>query len=235
MLHQKPKGYRYPAEIISLVVWSYHRFNDSYRDVSERLLYRGIEVSHETVCQWCIKFGPKFKDVIKKNEPRTSDKWHLDEQQLRINNEKYYLWRAVDEHGVELDVFLQKRRNKKAAIRFLSRLLNAYPKPRVIVTDKLRSYIKPIKKMSKASEHRSHKRLNNRVENAHQPTRRKEKCLVRFKPPGSAQNVLALMGKTRNIFAIAIGRYNKSASEQRQQFHHAKNIWQSAAAEILCA
>src|SRR5690606_1714960 len=97
--------------------------------------------------------------------------------------EMYYLWRAVDENGVELDVFLQKRRNKKAAIRFLSRLLNAYPKPRVIVTDKLRSYIKPIKKMSKGSEHRSHKRLNNRVENAHQPTRRKEKCLVRFKSP----------------------------------------------------
>jgi len=113
MLEQKPKRYRYPFEIISIAVWSYHRFNDSYRDVSERLLYRGIAVSYETVRQWCIKFGPHFRHVIKKREPKPSDKWHLDEQQLRINGEVYYLWRAVDEDGFELDVLLQKRRNKK--------------------------------------------------------------------------------------------------------------------------
>ncbi|WP_454781690.1 IS6 family transposase [Legionella sp. WA2022007384] len=112
--------------------------------------------------------------MIKKQASRASDKWHLDEQQLRIKGETYYLWRAVDEEGYELDVFLQKCRNKKAAIRFLCRLLNAYPKPRVIITDKLRSYTKPIRQMCKEVEHRSHKGLNNRVENAHQPTRRKE-------------------------------------------------------------
>lgn len=235
MLDQKPKRYRYPLEVISIAVWSYHRFNDSYRDVSERLLYRGIEVSYETVRQWCIKFGPHFRHVIKKREPRPSDKWHLDEQQMRINGEIYYLWRAVDEDGFELDVLLQKRRNKKAAIRFLARLLNAYRKPRVIVTDKLRSYTKPIQQMSKGTEHRSHKRLNNRAENAHQPTRRKEKCLIRFKSPASAQLVLALMGTTRNLFAIAVGRYKNSASRQRAQFQNAKEIWQSAATELLCA
>ncbi|KTD00185.1 transposase [Legionella feeleii] len=107
MLEQKPKRYRYPLEIISIAVWSYHRFNDSYRDVSERLLYRGIEVSYETIRQWCNKFGPYFRHVIKKREPEPSDKWHLDEQQLRINGETYYLWRAVDEDGFELDVLLQ--------------------------------------------------------------------------------------------------------------------------------
>ena len=152
--------------------------------MSERLLYRGIEVSYETVRQWCIKFGPHFRHVIKKREPKPSDKWHLDEQQMRINGEIYYLWRAVDEDGFELDVLLQKRRNKKAAIRFLARLLHAYPKSRVIVTDKLRSYTKPIQQMSKGTEHRSHKRLNNRAENAHQPTRRKKNALfVSSHPP----------------------------------------------------
>ncbi|CAM3079882.1 transposase [Legionella steigerwaltii] len=95
MLRKSPKRYRYPVEIISICVWSYHWFNESYRDVSERLLSRGIEVSYETIRQWCIKFGPHFKSVIKKRESKLSDKSHLDEQQPRINGEIYYLWRAV--------------------------------------------------------------------------------------------------------------------------------------------
>lgn len=102
---------------------------------------------------------------------------------LKINGEMFILWRAVDSEGHELDVFLQKRRNKKAAIRFLSRLLGSYLAPRVITTDKLKSYNKPIKFMCPTVDHRSHKRLNNRAENAHQPTRRKEKCLIKFKSP----------------------------------------------------
>ncbi|WP_165485211.1 DDE-type integrase/transposase/recombinase [Legionella rowbothamii] len=154
---------------------------------------------------------------------------------MRIGGATYYLWRAVDDEGYELDVFLQKRRNKKAAIRFLSRLLNTYPKPRVIVIDKLRSSTKLIRQMGKGVEHRSHKGLNNRVENAHQPTRRKEKCLIRFKSPAGAQTVIALMGETRNLFAVAVGRYTHSASHGRDQFQKAKEIWWSAATEILCA
>ncbi|CDZ77308.1 Transposase IS66 family protein [Legionella massiliensis] len=235
MLARKPKRYRYPLELISIAVWSYHRFNDSYRDVSERLLYRGIDVSYETIRQWCIKFGSHFKNVIMKRASRASDKWHLDEQQLRIRGAAYYLWRAVDDEGYELDVFLQKRRNKKAAIRFLSRLLDAHPKPRVIVTDKLRSYTKPIRQMCKGVAHRSHKGLNNRVENAHQPTRRKEKCLIRFKSPAGAQSVIALMGSIRNLFAVAVGRYTKAAQQRRSQFQSAKEIWNDAAIELLGA
>lgn len=192
-------------------------------------------MSYETIRQWCIKFGPHFKSVLKKRAPRPSDKWHLDEQQLRIRGATYYLWRAVDAEGYELDVFLQKRRNKKAAVRFLCRLLNAYPKPRVIVTDKLRSYTKPIRQMGKGVEHRSHKGLNNRVENAHQPTRRKEKCLIRFKSPAGAQNFIALMGTIRNLFAVAVGRYTKPAQKRRNQFQSAKEIWKAAAHELLCA
>ena len=123
----------------------------------------------------------------------------------------------------------------KAAIRFLSRLLNAHPKPRVIVTDKLRSYTKPIRQMGKGIAHRSHKGLNNRVENAHQPTRRKEKCIIRFKSPAGAQNVIALIGTTRNLFAVAVGRYTKSAQQRKNQFHSAKETWNAAAIELLCA
>lgn len=169
-LSKKPKRHRFPVEIISSVVWSYHRFNDSFRDVQERMLYRGIEVSHETVRAWCFKFGAYFRDVIQKKERKPGDKWHLDEMVLKINGELHYAWRAVDSQGHELDILVQPRRNKKAAIRFLSRLLGCYPMPRVMVTDKLRSYIKPIKAMCKGTDHRRHKRLNNRVENAHQPT-----------------------------------------------------------------
>ena len=125
------------------------------------------------------------------------------------------LWRAVDSEGQELDVLLQKRRNKKSAIRFLTRLLGCYPSPKVIVTDKLKSYIKPIRQMCPTTEHRSHKGLNNRAENAHQPTRGKEKSLIKFKSPQGVQNTLSLMGKVRNIFAIDVGRYTKNAEEQR--------------------
>ena len=140
--------------------------------------------------------------MIKKRERKPSDKWHLDEMTLRVNGEVFILWRAVDSDGYELDVFLQKHRNKKAAVRFISRLLGSYPAPRVMVTDKLKSYIKPIKLMFPKTEHRSHKGLNNRAENAHQPTRRKEKCLIKFKSPQGAQRTLSLMGKVRNLFSV---------------------------------
>jgi putative transposase len=128
---------------------------------------------------------------------------------VKINGKPFILWRAVDSKGIELDVFLQKHRNKKAAIRFLSRLLRAYPAPRVIVTDKLKSYNKPIKYMCSKAEHPCHKGLNNRAENAHQPTRRKEKCLIKFKSAQGVQRLLWLMGKVRNIFAVDVGRYKK--------------------------
>ena len=144
-LSQAPKRHRFPVSVISQAVWLYHRFNNSYRDIQEQLAFRGIILSHETVRYWCIKFASHFRDVIKKRERKPSDKWHLDEMTVKINGEPFILWRAVDSEGIELDVFLQKRRDKKSAIRFLSRLLGMYPAPRVIVTDKLKSYKKPVK------------------------------------------------------------------------------------------
>jgi len=232
-LNLSPKRHRFPVAIISQAVWMYHRFNHSLRDVSEQLAYRGIEVSYETIRAWGSKFAQHFKDVIKKRERKLSDKWHLDEMILKIKGTPFILWRAVDANGYELDVFLQKRRNKKAAIRFLSRLLINYPSPRVIITDKLRSYLKPIKFMCPQADHRSHKGLNNRAENAHLPTRRKEKCLIKFKSPQGVQRLLSLMGKVRNLFAISVGRYTKPASQRREAFQAAQTLWVDAAERLV--
>ena len=157
--HQPPKHHRFPVSIISHAVWRYHRFNDSYREIAEELAYRGIIVSYETIRAWCIKFATDFKDVIRKLERKPKDKWHLDEMTLKINGEYFILWRAVDSDGYELDIFLQKRRNKKSTIRFLIRLLGCYPSPRLIITDKLRSYVKLIEQMYPNAEHLSHKGL----------------------------------------------------------------------------
>ena len=195
------------------------------------MAYRGIILSHEMIRSWCYKFASHFKAVLKKRERKPKDKWHLDEMTIRINGEYFVLWRAVDSDGYELDVFLQKRKNKKDAIR----LLGNYPAPRVIVTDKLRSYIKPIHSMCSKSDHRSHKGLNNRVENAHQPTRKKEKITIKFKSPQGVQNTLSLMGKIRNIFAVDVGRYRQNATNQRSAFNHAKEIWNEAAQGLLAA
>ena len=232
-MHQAPKRYRFPVLIISHTIGLYHRFNNSYRDIQEQMLYRGITLSHETIRTWCYKFASHFKEVIKKREGKPKDKLHLDEMNIRINGEFVILWRAVDSDGYELDVFLQKRRNKKSAIRFLTGLLGSYPVPRVIVTDKLRSYKKPIKNMCLGTDHRSHKGLNNRVENSHQSTRKKEKASIKFKSPRWVQNTLSLMGKVRNIFAVDVGRYTKKPSEQRSAFQEAKEIWNDATIRLL--
>jgi putative transposase len=150
---------------------------------------------------------------------------------LKINGEIFVLWRAVDGDGMELDVFL----HKKSAIRFISRLFGTYPVLRVIVTDKLKSYVKPIQFICRKADHRTHKRLNNRIENAHQPTRRKEKCLIKFKSAPGSQRLLSLMGKVRNTFSGEVGRYKNKAPDQRPAFFAAKAIWLEVAQELLYA
>lgn len=232
---QKLKGYRFPWEIIHFCVYLYHRFSLSYRDIEELMLVRGIAISYESIRKWCIKFAGHFKHILKKKEPTRSDKWHLDEMTTRINGDKYVLWRAVDSNGYELDILIQKRKNKKAAIRFLKRLLGSYPEPRVIVTDKLRSYSKPIKNLCPSTVHRSHKGLNNRVENAHQPTRRREKSMVKMKSVRSAQTMLSLMGLLRNSFSIDVGRYKNPADVRRAKVKLAISSWQDAASVIAAA
>lgn len=119
------KGYRFPRDIISHAVWLYYRFSLSIRDVEDILAYRGIEVSHQTIHEWGQRFGPLFADVIRRYRPRPGDKWFLGEAVTKINGETFYLWRAVDLHGDVLDILVQKRRNKRTAKRFLTKLIKA--------------------------------------------------------------------------------------------------------------
>jgi putative transposase len=117
------RRHRFPGEIISYCVWLYYRFSLSYRDIEELMAQRGLRVSYETIRQWCLKFGQTIAAELRRRRPRPGDKWHLDEVYLKINGRTHYLWRAVDQEGVVLDILVQSRRNKQAAKRFLGRLL----------------------------------------------------------------------------------------------------------------
>src|SRR5918911_2328322 len=175
-------GHRFPAEIISHVVWLYFRFPLSLRMVEEMLAARGITLSHETVRQWARKFGRGFANEIRRRLPRPGDKWHLDEVQIKIAGKKHWLWRAVDQDGLVLDVLVQSRRDKGGALRLLRKLLKRQMRPpRVMITDKLTSYSAAKGEVMPSVEHRRHKGLNNRAENSHQPTRRRERQMKRFK------------------------------------------------------
>ena len=178
------KRHRFPGELISHAVWLYYRFLLSYRDVEELLAERGIAVSYETIRRWCRKFGQQFADGLQRRRARPGDKWHIDEVQLKITGKKHWLWRAVDQDGVVLDILVQARRNEEAAAAFLRRVVDGYGyQPRVVVTDKLASYPPAVRRVLPEAEHRRHKGLNNRAENAHRPTRRRERVLQRFKSP----------------------------------------------------
>jgi len=186
------RGYRFPLEIISHAVWLYHVFSLSLRDVELLLAERGIIVSYETVRRWCQKFGESFAGRLRRRRPRPGDKWHLDEVFIRIQGVQHYLWRAVDQDGVVLDILVQERRDGKAAKRLFKRLLKGLQYvPRVIVTDKLRSYGAAQRRLLPNVEHRQSRYLNNRAENSHRPTRRRERQMQRFKSSGQAQHFLS--------------------------------------------
>jgi putative transposase len=166
--------------------------------VEEMLAARGIEVSHETVRQWAQKFGQSFANQIRRRLPAPGDKWHLDEVVISIAGRKHWLWRAVDQHGVVLDILVQSRRKAKAAKRLLRKLLKKQGiAPRVMITDKLASYAAAKRIVMPGVEHRQHKGLNNRAENSHQPTRRREGVMKCFKsagqrPSASSQSTIKL-------------------------------------------
>ena len=186
------KGHRYPVEVISHCVWLYFRFPLSYREVEELMLERGVIVSYETVRRWCRKFGQAYANGLRRRRPRPGDTWHLDEVFIKINGEQKYLWRAVDRDGNVLDILVQNRRDKAAARRFLRRLMTkTRAAPRVIVTDELRSCSAAHREVTPPVEHRSHKRLNNRAENSHQPTRQRERVMKGFRSVGGAQRFLS--------------------------------------------
>jgi putative transposase len=195
------RRHRFPPATISHAVYLYFRFAVSYRDVEEMLALRGIFVSYETIRQWCLKFGPLFATEIRRRRPHPRNQWHLDEMHLRIGGRTWYLWRAVDADGMVLDIVLQARRNQDAAEVLLGRLVEGQPTaPRVLITDKLASYVPAIKKVFPQAEHRAHKGLNNRAENSHQPTRQREHARRRFRSPAHAQRFLEPFGVIRQHF-----------------------------------
>ena len=191
--------HRYPAEIIAHCVWLYYRFTLSLRDVAELMLARGIVVSHETIRTWCAKFGPEYARGLRRRAPEPGDTWFLDEVFVKIGGIRKYLWRAVDQEGNVLDVLVQSRRNAKAAKRFFGKLMRKQTRaPRVLVTDKLASYVVAHRELMPSVEHRRSKYLNNRAENSHQPTRQRERAMKFFRSPGAAQRFLAGSARSRH-------------------------------------
>jgi putative transposase len=185
-------GHRFPAEIISHAIWLYHVFSLSLRDVELILAERGISVTHESIRQWGLKFSGDVARKLRRRRPKPGDSWHMDEVFIRINGALHYLWRAVDQHGVVLDILVQERRNATAAKRFFKRLLAGLRfKPRRIVTDGLRSYGAARREVLPEVRHRTSRYLNNRAENSHRPTRRRERQMQRFKSPEQAQRFLS--------------------------------------------
>ena len=217
-------GYRFPAEVISHAVWLYFRFPLSLRMMDELLAARGIIVSHETVRQWALKFGQAFANQIRRRLPAAGDKWHLDEVVLTIAGVKHWLWRAVDQTGMVLDILVQSRRDTRAAKCLLRKLLKRQCRaPRVMVTDKLASYGAAKRAVMPSVEHRKHKGLNNRAENSHQPTRRRERQMKRFKSAGQAQRFLSAHDGINNLFHLS--RHQVPGTQYRSARTQAFQVW----------
>lgn len=224
------KGYRFAREIVAYAVWAYHRFALSTADVEDLLAERGVIVSRETVRKWVNRFGRHFATCIKRDRPCASDKWHLDEVVIAVRGKKHWLWWAVDGNGDVLDILVQPRRNAKAARRFLKRLIGRFGAPRVIVTDKLRSYVRPIRELAPEADHRAHKGLNNRIEGSHRPTRKREKLMGRFKSPRQAQRFLAAHDQINTLFRPR--RYQLPTNSYRHARSDAHDLWRHYAIEM---
>ncbi len=198
------------------------------------MLYRGIEVTYESIREWCQKFGQQYANQLRRNRSYITDKWHLDEMVVTLKKQQYYLWRAVDSEGNVLDVLLQRQRDTKAAERFFRKLLKKQGfVPRVIVTDKLKSYEAAKKQVMKKVEHRQHKGLNNRAENSHQPTRMRERRMRKFKSPGQAQRFLSAFGPIRDHFHPK--QHQLTAQGYREQLRQRFQDWQEVAGLVSAA
>src|SRR5919201_5240401 len=218
------KHHRFPGEIISHAVWLYFCFPLSHRDVEELLFARGILVSYEAIRTWCRKFGQAYANQLRRRRPRPGDKWHLDEVFITINKERHYLWRAVDQDGVVLDILVPRRRNKQAAKRFFRKLLKGCQYvPRVIITDKLKSYGAAKREILPGVEHRQSRYLNNCCENSHRPTRQREYRMQGFKSAGHAQRFLSAYGPIAQYFRPR--RHRLSASAYRAEMKNRFASW----------
>ena len=223
------KRHRFPPEIISYAVWLYFRFNLSHRDIEDLLAQRGILVSYESIRLWCIKFGRIYARRLKRRHTGYGDTFYIDEVFVKINGKQQYLWRAVDQDGEVVDVFLQSRRDGAAAKRFFIRLLRRQgEEPRQIVTDKLRSYGVAQRELIPNTIHNTTQHANNRAELSHQPTRVRERVMRRFKSTAQAQRFLTVHAAVYNLFNL--GRHLVSAGHYRKLRIDAFGQWTIAVA-----
>jgi putative transposase len=222
-------GYRFPPVIIQQAIWLYARFTLSFRDVEDLLAERGIIVSYETVRRWVKHFGPKIAADLRRRRPRPHAIWHLDEAFIKIDGRLVYLWRAVDAEGEVLDVLVQSKRDKRAALRLMRKLLKKmHTVPDQFVTDDLRSYGAAARDLGISHRHQRGRWRNNRAENSHQPTRRRERKMQGFKSAGSAQRFLSFHAATYNTFNVQ--RHLNSAKTHRAFRASAMQTWREATA-----
>lgn len=211
------KRHRFPPDIISYAVWLYYRFNLSHRDIEDLLAERGITVCHESIGLWCIKFGATYSRRLKRRQQGYGDTFYIDEVFVKINVKLNYLWRAVDQDGEVVDVFLQARRDRVAAKRFFKRLLRSHGgEPRKIVTDKLRSYGV------------AHREVIPEAIHVTDPTRVRERGMRRFKSARQAQRFLSTHAAISNL--LNLGRHLVSAVHYRNLRAGAFGDWTAAVA-----
>ena len=223
------RRHRFPPDVIAHAACLYLRFPLSLRMVEDLLAERGIIVSHQTIRMWVEKFGRQYAAGIRRRSAGHFDgKWHLDEVVITIRGNKHWLWRAVDQDGFVLDVLVQSRRNTTAAKRLMRKLFKRQGSaPRVMITDKLRSYGAAKREIMPGVEHRSHKGLNNRAENSHQPTRQRERVMKRFKSPGQLQRFVSIHDPVANLFQLP--RHEMTSASFRKMRSLAMQIWREIA------
>jgi transposase-like protein len=221
--------HQFPPTIIRHTVWLYFRFTLSYRDVEDLLAERGLDVSYESVRRWVLKFGPLFARELRRRRHRPTSRWHLDEMGVLIGGKQFWLWRAVDDEGEVLDLLVQRRRDKNAAVKLMRKLLKKQGfAPDVLVTDKLRSYGAAKAAPGLSARHEQGLRKNNRAENSHQPVRRRERKMQRFKTSGSTQRFLSTHAAVHNTFNVQ--RHLTSRATLRVLRGEALQTWRAATA-----
>ncbi len=217
-----------PPAIIQHTVWLYARFNLSLRDVEDLMAERGVEVSYETIRRWVKRFGPQIARRLRPGRPRAHPLWHLDEMYVSIGGRWMYLWRAIDQNGEVLDFLVQAKRDKKAALKLLRKLLRRHGfVPRTIVTDKWKAYAAALRDLGLTAWHHQAKWKNNRIEGSHVRIRRRERAMQGFRSPGSAPRFLSIHAAVYNHFTTR--RHLISAAENRHRRDDAFTVWRIAA------
>jgi putative transposase len=224
------RGFHSSPEVIRLVVMMYVRYPLSLRNVEDLLFERGVDISYETVRFWWNRFGPMFAAEIRRKRVQamrqfTHWRWHVDEMYVKINGEMRYLWRAVDHEGEVLESYVTETRDKAAALKFLRKSLKRHGRPKAIVTDGLRSYRAALGELGAADRQQTGRWKNNRVENSHQPLRRRERAMSRFRRMKTLQKFSAVHAQVHNLFNQERTLVSRQTYKQRRS--EALSEWRS--------